>query len=317
MNHLGNNKSRHAMQPMAKTGTKAQVRVKGEARGNLSSFRALGASAQGFTLIEIVVTMLISVILALGLVTFISDTVDGVLTSGNRNKLTSSGRTVVDRLALELHNTLPNSVRATAATAGGDQCIEFVPFEAASNYVDPPFTGSGGDEFEVVDFNPALTYASPAEVYAVIYPDDTSELYTGGSPGPIALVDAITDTGGTDGKVTVALDATHRFSRRSPVDRLYIATQPVSFCLEDNNLYRYQNYGFQATQCDADTPACLPTTVPDRQLISDTLDNTGLTAFSILPATLRRNAIISLTFNFTSEGDVVELKHEVMMRNVP
>lgn len=272
---------------------------------------------RGFTLIEIVVTMLISVIMALGMVTFISDTVDGVLSSGNRNKLTSSGRTVVDRLALELHNAVPNSIRATAVTASGDQCLEYIPFVAASNYVDAPFTGSGGDEFEVVDFNPALAYVSPAGVQAVIYPDDTSELYTGGSPGPRALVDAITDTGGADGKVTVYLDSTHRFSRRSPVDRIYIANEPVSFCLEGNNLYRYQDYGFQATQCDTDTAACLPTTVPDRQLISDTIDNTGLTAFSILPATLRRNAIISMTFNFTSEGDVVRLKHEVMMRNVP
>lgn len=275
-----------------------------------------GAQA-GFTLIEIVVTMLISVILALGIVTFISDTVDGVLASGNRNKLTSSGRTVVDRLALELHNAVPNSIRATTADAGGDQCIEFIPFEAATNYVDPPFTGGGGDEFEVIDFNPALTYASPAGVQAVIYPDDTDELYTGGTPGPRALIDAITDTGGADGKVTVDLDSTHRFSRRSPVDRIYVAMQPVSFCLEDNNLYRYQNYGFEATQCDPDTASCLPGTVPDRQLISDTIDNTGLTAFSILPATLRRNAIISMEFNFTSEGDVVRLNHEVMMRNVP
>lgn len=289
----------------------------GKYRAKTSGVQQCPANQGGFTLIEIVVTMLISVILALGIVTFISDTVDGVLASGNRNKLTSSGRTVVDRLALELHNAVPNSIRATAAEAGGDQCIEFIPFEAATNYVDPPFTGGGGDEFEVIDFNPALTYASPAGVQAVIYPDDTDDLYTGGSPGPRALVDAITDTGGADGKVTVYLDSTHRFSRRSPVDRMYIAMEPVSFCLEDNNLYRYQNYGFQTSQCDPDTAACLPSTVPDRQLISDTIDNTGLTAFSILPATLRRNAIISMEFNFTSEGDVVRLKHEVMMRNVP
>lgn len=289
----------------------------GKYRAKTISSQQCHAAQAGFTLIEIVVTMLISVILALGIVTFISDTVDGVLASGNRNKLTSSGRTVVDRLALELHNAVPNSIRATTADADGDQCLEFIPFEAATNYVDPPFTGGGGDEFEVIDFNPALTYASPAGVQAVIYPDDTDELYTGGSPGPRALVDAITDTGGADGKVMVYLDSTHRFSRRSPVDRIYIAMQPVSFCLEDNNLYRYQNYDFQATQCDPDTASCLPTSVPDRQLISDTIDNTGLAAFSILPATLRRNAIISMTLNFTSEGDVVQLKHEVMMRNVP
>ncbi|MEX0739310.1 MAG: prepilin-type N-terminal cleavage/methylation domain-containing protein [Pseudohongiella sp.] len=272
---------------------------------------------RGFTIIEIVVTILVSSILAVGIVGYIGDAIEGFAASGNRNKLATNGRVVVDRIAMELHNAVPNSVRVTTAQAGGDQCLEFMPFFGATSYIDAPFTGGGGTEFDAIDFNPELILASPADVHAVIYPINTQGLYDGGSPGPRALVDEIEDTGGADGKVTITLDATHRFSRRSPVQRFYVADEPVSFCVVGQQLFRYQAYDFQSTQCTPSTPACLPTTAPDRQLISQSIDNTGLSAFEIIPGTLRRNAIVSMDFNFTEVGDVVRLKHEVLMRNVP
>lgn len=272
---------------------------------------------RGFTIIEIVVTILVSSILAVGIVGYIGDAIEGFAASGNRNKLATNGRVVVDRIAMELHNAVPNSLRVTAAQPAGDQCLEFMPFSGATSYVEAPFTGSGGTVIEAIDFNPALTLASPAGVQAVIYPIDTQDLYDGGSPGPRSLVDEIADTGGADGKVTITLDATHRFSRRSPVQRFYISEEPVSFCVVGAQLFRYENYGFQSTQCTPSTPACLPATAPDRQLVSQNLDNTGLSAFEIIPGTLRRNAIVSMDFNFTDAGDVVRIKHEVLMRNVP
>jgi MSHA biogenesis protein MshO len=272
---------------------------------------------RGFTLIEIVITIVISAIIAVGIVNYIGDSVEGFAASSNRNKLASTGRTVVDRIALELHNAVPNSVRVTTAQPGGDQCLEFMPFTGASSYRDAPFTGSGGDTFEAVDFNPTLTYTSPAGVYAVIYPISTEALYEFANPGPMALIDMMEDTGGADGVVTITLDQTHRFSRRSPVDRFYIAKTPVSFCIVGNRLFRYQDYDIQETQCTPATPSCLASSAPDRVLVSDNLNNAGRTAFAVLEATLRRNAIVSLDLSFTSEGDVVDLKHEVMMRNVP
>lgn len=272
---------------------------------------------RGFTIIEIVITLLISAILAVGIVGYIGEAVEGFAASGNRNKLATSGRNVVDRIALELHNAVPNSLRVSTAQGTGDQCLEFIPFIGASNYRDAPFTGSGASQFEAIDFNPELTLASPAGRYAIIYPINTQSVYAGGSPGPRALIDEIEDTGGNDGIVTVRLDATHRYSRRSPVERFYVADQPVSFCVEGGQLFRYQSYGFQTTQCTPDTASCLPETAPDRTLISRSIDNSSLTAFEILAATLRRNAIVAIDLNFTESGDVVRIKHEVLMRNVP
>ena len=282
---------------------------------------------RGFTLIEMVIAILISGIIAVGVVTYIGDTINGFVSSGDRNKLASSGRVVVDRIAMELHNALPNSIRVTAAQPNGDQCMEFIPFLGASSYQSAPFTGLGGTTITTVDFNPALLMASGADDYAVIYPINTADLYDLDNRSAMSPLDSIVDTGGADGIVTITLDATHRFPRRSPVDRIYVAQQSVSFCVVGNLLYRYSNYGVELTQCTPTTNSCdvasplpdrrLPSALPDRVLISDRLDNTGLSAFSLLAPTLRRNAIVSMEFNFTENNDVVRLKHEVLMRNVP
>lgn len=275
----------------------------------------------GFTLIEMVITILVSSIMAIGVVSFIGDSVSGFISAGNRNQLSSSGRMVVDRIAMELHNALPNSIRVTTPVAG-DQCLEFIPFLGATSYVNPPFTGTGGDEFEVINFNPALIAGPGAELFAIIYPIDMASVYQSPVPpappvpatGPRAEIDQISDPAPADGMVTVKLTDAHRFSRRSPVNRIYVTKEPVSFCVSGNYLFRYQDYGFQVTQPGV---AGLPTTAPQRALISDSVSNAVLTAFTIQPATLRRNAIVSFDLNFVETLDTVRLQHEVQIRNVP
>ena len=273
-------------------------------------------SNSGFTLIEMVTTIIIASILAAGIVTYIGDSTDGFLTSANRSRLASSGRSALDRMTFEMHNALPNSVRANAAAGNGDQCLEFMPMLRATTYVNAPFTGSGSSSLNVINFNPTTTVASPAGIYAVIYPINNTDLYNyDDNRGPLALVDSITDPNGGDGVMTVTLDAVHRFNRRSPSNRLFLVDQPVSFCVVGDRLYRYENYGVKNTQC---TPAtCLPNTLPNRALIADEIDNTGLTAFALEAATRRRNAIISFELNMTSDGDSVRLDHEVLTHNVP
>jgi MSHA biogenesis protein MshO len=271
---------------------------------------------QGFTLIEMVITLLISSILAMGVVTYIADSATGFMESANRSRLASGGRTALDRMTMELHNALPNSVRVNAAALNGDQCLEFVPAIKATTYIDPSFSAGGSVSFEVVNFNPLTAYASPAGVYAVIYPIDTDELYDyDDSRGPLALVDEVSDPNGADGVMTIDLNVAHRFERRSSLQRLFLVNEPVSFCVVGDKLYRYADYGYTATQCAPST--CLPSILPDRAVFADSIDNTGLSAFSMSDATRRRNAIVSFDLNMSSQGDAVRLNHEVLIHNVP
>lgn len=263
-----------------------------------------------------VTTILISSILAVGVVSYIADTTESFVTSSNRSRLAGSGRAALDRMTFEIHNALPNSVRVNTAALNGDQCLEFMPALKATTYINPSFSGGGSSSFDVIDFNPLTTIASPAGIYAAIYPIDTADLYDySDDVGPLALIDEISDPSGADGEMTVTLDTAHRFSKRSASNRVFLVDEPVSFCVVEDRLYRYSNYGVEATQCTPDT--CLPSSLPDRALIAESIENSGLTAFSVGAATTRRNAIVSFDFLMSSQGDSVRLNHEVQTHNVP
>jgi len=292
---------------------------------------------QGFTIIEMIATIVVSAILSVGIITFIRDATTGLQTTTNRNQLVSAGRMAIDRLSMELHNALPNSIRASTATGSGDQCLEFIPVQATTTYINPPFGGGGGTSFQVVDFVPNLEGQTSG--YAVIYPRNQDDFYDGdnGAFGswpdflfrsPIEEITSIT-AHATSELSTITLDASHRFSRRSPRQRLYVVNDPISFCVVGDKLYRYTDYGFYQTQvvdedgengCSlAGGDRCLPsyTSAGDKRLVTDSIDNTSLSAFSVTSQTLNRNSLLSLDFNFTSEGDAVRLNHQILSRNTP
>lgn len=291
--------------------------------------------ANGFTIIEMIAAIVVGAIIAVGIVDYIGNSLEGIDSAANRNRLASAGRTAIDRLAMELHNALPNSIRVEYVS-DTDQCIEFVPIVGATVYIDPPFTGSGGTSFDVVQFDPDLNGASSG--YAVIYPNLASEIYDGNNGssgtwpnfptrGPIESLTSIASGGANIS--TITLSKSHRFNRRSPNERLYIVSDPVSFCIKSDKLYRYTNYGFydvqttveeQASICEvASNDRCLSnySASPDKMLITDHINNASLTAFAVTAQSLNRNALISINLNFESDGDVVRLSHEVLARSVP
>lgn len=290
----------------------------------------------GFSIIEMIVAIVVSSIIAIGMVDYIGRAVEGISSSANRNQLASAGRTALDRLGMELHNSLPNSIRETTAAAGGDQCLEFIPVRAATSYINPPFIGGGGTTFDVVDFVPSQHGVSGG--FAVIYPNRQDEIYNGdigpstGWPnfptrGPIQEIASIADSA-TDFQSTVTLTTTHRFNRRSPNERFYVVDEPVSYCVVGDKLYRYTNYGFYTTQVDeeesgtcvvASDDRCLPNyaAAPDKMLITDNIDNALLTAFTVGTQTLTRNSLVAIVLNITSDGDSIILNHDVLTRSVP
>lgn len=293
--------------------------------------------SRGFTLVEMIAAIVVSAILAIGIVDYIGRSVEGFDSSANRNQLASAGRTAISRLAMEIHNALPNSIRTTSAAPSGNQCIEFIPVRASTTYINPPVTGPGSTSFDVVDFVPSLHGATNG--FAVIYPNQTSELYDGdnGPPagwpnfanrGRIQEISSIADSSSAD-QSTVTLVKSHRFDRRSPSERFFVTEQPVSYCIKGDKMYRYTNYGFYSTQPDTEEGVsgcavasgdnCLSnySSAPDKMLITDSIDNTGLTGFSVGSQTLTRNALVAIQLNLTSDGDVVSLTHEVLTRSVP
>lgn len=303
-------------------------------------------TSSGFTIVEIILAIVISAILAIGVVNFIAGSAEGIESAAARNRLAAAGQVAIQQLSSELHNSLPNSIRVTSAS-GGDQCIEFVPVRAATTYIDPPFGGSGGSVFDVVDFQPSQHGVSGG--FAVIYPNNQSQLYDGDNGayanwpdfpfrGPIEEIDNIADSGSAD-QSTVTLkvkapDTDHRFSGRSPNERFFVVEYPVSYCVKGNKLYRYTDYGFFRNQTDEEESGSCVVTDPDRCLpnyaagpgrkkflVTDSIDNynggSPITPFSVGAQTLSRNSLVAIELRFVVNGEEIRLNHEVLTRSVP
>lgn len=302
----------------------------------------------GFTLVELVVVMLVSSVLALGTVTFISRAVEGLDATSTRNQLASAGRTAIDRMSLELHNALPNSIRVSGS------CIEYIPVRAATTYVDPSFSNPATSSFDVINFveKNAVYYPDasvlPVEIlagtplrplYAVIYPRTINQIYDGdnGVPAlppqfnnrrPIQTITNIAAEGVDASLSTITLATTHRFRRQSPNKRFFVAGLPVSFCVVGSNLYRYTNYGFHQSQttqeesgsCDASgANRCLSNygnhpLRPDKKLIIDSIAGSS---FTVGNQNLRRNSLVSIQLDLVSGTESVSLNSEVLTRSVP
>lgn len=302
------------------------------------STRAQPGRQRGLSMIELVVAIVVMSIISIGLMDFIMDSASSYSDAAIRNQVSASGRIVIERMAMEMHNALPESVRISAVrttTTGdyyaGDQCLEFIPVRAATSYINPVFRPAtpSSASFDVIDFVPAPTFPLSG-VYAVIYPTDSTELYKSTFTNTESIVQVtVTDVTPGSGGHQLTPAAAHRFRRQSPVDRLFLVDQPVSYCLTGSKLYRYTNYGFQTTQLlprrPNDTCAsalCLPNTTPNRVLVSDLLDNSALTgpagqAFDQLAANRRRNAVVQLDLNFSQSGQAVRLNHEVLLQATP
>lgn len=304
----------------------------------------------GFTLVEIVAVILISSIMAAGIVGYMGRAVEGIESAENLNQLASSGQVAINRISFELHNSLPNSIRVTP-TAGlnatGDQCIEFIPVRAATTYVNPSFGGGGSSSFDVVDFMPSQHNTDGG--YAVIFPNRQNHLYDGDNGAyalwpnfptnrPIQEIFTATmgmPTNGIEDSVsadqsTVTLVTSHRFRKRSPNKRFFVVDEPISYCVKGDKLYRYTDYGFFTSQTDIEesgscvvtTPArCLPNYAagPARKkvLITDSIDNSGLIAFTVGNQNLRRNSLVEIVLSLSSGGDTITLNHDVLTRSVP
>ena len=130
------------------------------------------AAQQGFTLVELVVTIVLMGILAAGTVSFLMTSTKSYVDTSVRNQLSGLGRLTVTKLERVIRTAVPNSLRVTSAGAGGDQCLEYLPLAAATSYLDVSFI-SASNTVTLVPFDTALNLSGTK--YVVIFPMSAAE----------------------------------------------------------------------------------------------------------------------------------------------
>ena len=271
-----------------------------------------GKQSQGFTLVEMVTVILILGIIVVGVSSFVIFGTRIFVESSAVDQVLSQSRFGVERMTRDIRSALPNSTRLITAVDGSYQCIEFVPIAASTSYVSAPIAPApASNAVSAIATNQTIA----AGQWAMIYPLTATEIYN--PTGSIAKRFLIVSVATIADQVNITLAASVRFTEDSPLKRLFLVAQPISYCVEKqpngtSNLKRYANYGYRTAQ---PSPSIMANGVIMAQNIINNLQVEP--AIVLTPSSLITNAIVHVEPRFSVNGESFKYQHQVQVINVP
>lgn len=287
---------------------------------------------KGFTLIEMIIVIVITGIIAGIVSTFISRPIEGYIGLSQRATLVYNAENALRRMQRDIRLALPNSVRInSSATAlellstldgmryrtrppGGDASrLSFTEadseFDVFGNFTELgtlPFTSStariaiyniGANNFAT---NPPTPIAG-ANAYAGVNSAGTNVITPAGTSISIT-------TSGSEDHITI--NPPFRFTFESPQQRMFIVDTPVSYICDTTagTLTRYDNYSIQSAQ-----------PVPPATTGTLLAENIQSCSFSYQPGTTQRAGIVSLSLRLQTpaSSERIQILHQMHVDNVP
>ena len=279
----------------------------------------------GFTLIELVVTLVISTIVIAFVSLFITGPVQGFADQSRRVRLVDAADLALERMGRDIRRSLPNSVRITSSA--GVTALELLSTVDGARYrAQPPGTAAEILNFAAPDgsFNTLGPFTQVAKPFSRA--DHYLAVYNVGVPGANAyeLANVITpaDTmititaGSLPGEDRVTLSAPFRFAYPSPTQRVFLVNGPVTYLCNTvlGTLTRYQSYGIESNQAAVDTHGELLANGASASLMATQV--TGC-AFDYTPGTAERAGLVSLQIVVSAQGETVSLLSQIHVDNVP
>ncbi|TCI03533.1 prepilin-type N-terminal cleavage/methylation domain-containing protein [Corallincola luteus] len=263
---------------------------------------------RGFTLIEMIVTILLLAILSAGITRFIEIGSEIYVDVAAREQLLSESRFVLERITRDIRSAVPNSVRVRSGAVSGTQvqCLELLPLRGSASYIDLPVLTAAA-QAQVIKIN---NYSFSSGDQMLVYPLLTDHVYA--NSGRRHTVTAISDVSGEEDLQQIDFAAATQFAADSPGKRFYLAAQPLSYCVRNGSVYLHLNYGYQSSQPLFASGGLLMATQVSNNLIAEPV-------FRFAGATLNRNALVIVRLRLTRVDDAETLayNHEVQVPNVP
>jgi MSHA biogenesis protein MshO len=271
--------------------------------------------AKGFTLIEMIMVIVITGIVAAMVAVFIRRPIDAYIDQERRAELTDAADTALRRIARDVQQALPNSVRVDASS----NYLEFLPLSTAGRYrAVQSSTGTG----DLLDFGSAIDASFDVLGPAVtLINGDQLVVYNLGLTGADAYAGsdrrAITTFGAAVTNIGYAV-AGSQFPYASPGNRFHVVNTPVTYVCAPvagggGTLRRYSGYAIQASQ-PVNVGAVPLTSAPTNGQLAG---NVATCSFSYTAAASQRNGLLTMQLTLTSGGESIALLHQIHVDNSP
>lgn len=269
-----------------------------------------GRKGGGFSLVELVVVIVVTGIIASSIGIFIAGPIQAYVDQARRGGLVDAAQLALLRMDRDLRAALPNSVRVSGGaiellqTLDGDRYRSEAPGTAADRL---EFTGpdtsfntlarldaslaSGALRLAVYPLGPTVPGADPYSSAAL-------------SPAGVTIGGSVTVGAATEYRVTMPA---HRFPQPSPSRRVFLVDGPVTYLCDSRELRRYSGYGVTGAQAVPPTGGTVATIVGDVESCS----------FSYAAGTAARNAVVALAITLESRDERVRLRRQVQVDNSP
>ncbi len=279
------------------------------------------STTRGFSLIELVLVIAILGILSTVLWLVIAGPVRAFFETGRRAALVEEAGSALTEMTRDIRAALPNSIRTTQSA--GVNALELLLTADGARYRDGP----GGTVTSSTDI---LTFNAPSSGFNILghftrltlpltTSTDSLVIYNTGQSGADAYDNTagppnvitppgttLTFTGGTS-EDHISINPAFQFKYRSPYDRVYVVSGPVSWFCDpaSGTLRRDSGYAISATQPVSATAGVLAA------------NQVGACSFTYTPGTAERAGLVTLSLTLTSHGESVTLLREVQIFNAP
>lgn len=264
--------------------------------------------SKGFTLVELIVVMILTGILAAGVAQFITRPTSAYFDTLAYANLADRADTALKRITREVNHALPNSVRV--ASRNGNTFLEFIPVKAAARYraavgvnaTDDPLDFSlSADSFDVL--GPAVNVRRNDQLVIYNLGIAGADAYQGSNRRRIlnsGLVNTIRFNGGA-------------FPLSSPARRFYVVDTATTLACDMRNkrLVMYQGYTIQPAQ--PSRLGALNRLATPRLLASDV----SSCYIHYSSGTMQRTAMVTLQLGLEQDHANVNLFHQMTMMNSP